>query len=214
MDEQAVLQILGRVGAVITDSHFVYTSWRHGSAYTNKDALYPHTAKTSLLCREMAKWFANDDVQVVIAPAIGGVILSQWTAFHLSELTSREVLGVYADRAKVDGENVFAIKRGYDKLIEGKKVLVVEDLLTTGGSVYKVVVAVRAAGGKILGVGILCNRGGVTSAALGGVPKLFALANVQMDTWDEKECPLCAKGVPINTDVGHGREFLAKRQPV
>ncbi|KKU86195.1 MAG: Orotate phosphoribosyltransferase [Parcubacteria group bacterium GW2011_GWA2_47_9] len=131
MQEQEVLQILGKVGAVITNSHIVYASGKHGEAYVNKDAVYPHTKETSRLCRAIAEQFADDGVETVVAPAIGGVILSQWTAYHLSEITEREVFGVYAEKA--EGGDAFVIKRGYDKVVAGKNVLVVEDVLTTGG---------------------------------------------------------------------------------
>lgn len=87
MKEQSVQQILRSTGAVITDSHIVYTSGKHGTAYVNKDAVYPHTIETSHLCRAIAEQFADNNVEVVIAPAIGGVILSQWVAFHLSTIT-------------------------------------------------------------------------------------------------------------------------------
>lgn len=214
LNEQEAMTVLERLEAVITNSHFVYTSWRHGSAYINKDAVYPHIKETSRLCRAIAQQFVSDSVEVVIAPAVGGVILSTWTAYHLPKLIGKggEVLGVYADKAKTNGEDNFVIKRGYDKLVHNKKVLVVEDLLTTGGSVRKVVEAVRAIGGEIIGVGVLCNRGGVTSADLGDVPKLVALTNIKMDSWDETDCPLCKQGVPINTSIGHGKAFLAQKQ--
>lgn len=210
MNEQEVLQVLGRVGAVIANSHIVYTSGKHGTAYVNKDAVYPHTKETSDLCRAIAEQFADDKVEVVIAPAIGGVILSQWTAHHLSEITGREVFGVYAE--KVESGDAFIIKRGYDKIVAGKKVLVVEDVLTTGGSAKKVVEATRALGGNIVGLGVLCNRGGITPEDVANPPKLFALVNVKLDAWDEAECPLCAQSVPINTDVGKGREYLARKK--
>ena len=210
MNEQEVLQVLGKVGAVIADSHIVYTSGKHGTAYVNKDAVYPHTAETSHLCHAIAERFANDNVQVVIAPAIGGVILSQWTAHHLTEMNGHEVLGVYAEKS--EGGDAFVIKRGYDKLIAGKNVLVVEDVLTTGGSAKKVVEATREIGGNVIGLGVLCNRGGITPQDVADVPKLTALVNVKLDAWDEATCPLCEQNVPINTDVGKGREFLARKQ--
>ena len=211
MNEQHVLWLLRQIGTVITDSHIVYTSGKHGAAYVNKDAVYPHTEKTSKLCRAIAERFVHKNVQVVIAPAIGGVILSQWTAYHLTKLsTGGEVLGVYAEKSEA-GDS-FIIKRGYDKLIAGKNVLVVEDVLTTGGSARRVVEATRAIGGKVVGLGVLCNRGGVTPHDIADVPELFALVNVKMDAWDEAECPLCAQGVPINTNVGKGREYLARKQ--
>lgn len=208
MKEQDVLQLLGNVGAVIKDSHIVYTSGKHGTAYVNKDAVYPHTKETSDLCRAIAEQFAGDGVDVVVAPAIGGVILSQWTAHHLSEITGAEVLGVYAEKTENDA---FVIKRGYDKIVAGKNVLVVEDVLTTGGSVKKVIETVRALGGNVIGLGVLCNRGGITPSDVSNPPSLFALVNVKLDSWDEADCPLCAQNVPINTDVGKGREYLAKK---
>lgn len=207
MPETIVYNLLENVGAVITGSHIVYKSGKHGSAYVNKDAVYPHTKITSDLCREIAREFAFDDVEVVIAPAIGGVILMTWTAAHLSGLGNRDVLGVYAEK---DGDG-FVIKRGYDKLLAGRRVLVVEDLLTTGGSVKKVIEETRAIGGNVVGLAVLCNRGGVTSQDVGGVPKFFALTNVKLDAWDEADCPLCKQGVPINIEVGHGREFLIRK---
>ncbi len=210
MNEKEILQVLGKVGVVIINSHFVYTSDMHGTAYINKDALYPHTAETSRLCRVMAERFADDNVQVVIAPAIGGVILSQWIAHHLTEMNGYEVLAVYAEKSE-DG-STFVIKRGYDKLITGKNVLVVEDILTTGGSVKKVIEATRAIGGSVIGLGALCNRGGITKQDVANVPKLFALLNMKFDTWDKVDCPLCTQNIPINTDVGKGREFLSRKQ--
>lgn len=210
-NEQEVLRILSRVGAVIKDSHVVYTSGLHGSGYVNKDAIYPHTRDTSRLCLAIAEHFINDGVDVVIAPAVGGVSLEQWVADHLTSLTGIEVLGVYADKVTVDGKDSFVIKRNYDKLIDHKHVLVVEDVLTTGGSVKKVVAAVRACGGTIAGVGVLCNRGKITHDDI-DVRRLFSLTNLNMDVWKEEECPLCAQGIPINTDVGKGREYLARNK--
>lgn len=209
MIEREVMKILSKVGAVITGSHIVYTSGKHGSAYVNKDALYPHTKETSDLCRIIAEQFADDGVETVIAPAIGGVILSQWTAHHLSKITGREVFSVYAEKS--DG-GIFVIKRGYGKFVSGKKVLVVEDVLTTGGSVKKVIEAVRAIGGNVLGLGVLCNRGGVALKDVADAPELFAILNIKLDAWDEENCPLCAQGVPVNTDVGKGGEYLLKKK--
>lgn len=208
MTEQEIMQVLRNVNAVITDAHIVYTSGKHGTAYINKDALYPHTKETSQLCRVMAENFANDSVDVVIAPVIGGVILSQWVAHHLSEITGRDVLGAYAEK---EGGG-FVIKRGYDKLLADKNVLVVEDVLTTGGSARKVIEATRTMGGRVVGLGVLCNRGGVTLQALANPPKLFALTNINFEAWDEADCPMCQQGMPINTEIGKGREYLAQRK--
>lgn len=208
MTSEEVLDIFKQTGGYITDSHIVYTSGKHGSAYLNKDAIYPHTALVSQLCRAIAEQFKGKGVEVVAAPALGGIILSQWTAHHLSELEGREVLGVYTEKTP-EKEQIFT--RGYDAFIKGKRVSVVEDILNTGGSVYEVVDAVKRARGTAVAVAALVNRGGVTSEHVGGVP-LFTLAEVTMEAWDESVCPLCQKGVPINTTVGKGKEYVAKKE--
>jgi orotate phosphoribosyltransferase len=207
MNQQQALSILEETRALIIDSHIVYTSGRHGKEYVNKDALYPHTMATSALCRSIAEEFSDQRVDFVIAPAIGGVILSQWVAHHLTILLERDVYALYAEKSP-DGS--FIVSRGYDKYIPDKCGLVVEDILTTGGSALKVIQTVRALGGNVVGLGALCNRGGITAGDVGDVPKFHALINVALDSWPEAECPLCRQGVPINTSVGKGKEFLAR----
>ena len=210
MKKQEALEILVKVGAIIRNSHIVYTHGNHGRDYVNKDALYPHTEETSNLCYDLAEEYSEHSIEAVIAPAIGGVILSQWIAHFLTVMgRNHHVLAVYAEKAE-DGS--FVIKRGYDKLIANKRILVVEDVLTTGGSVKKLVEVTRALGGNIVGLGAICNRGGVTSVDVGNVPKLFALVNLKLEDWPEADCPLCKEGIPINMDVGKGREFLARKQ--
>ena len=196
-----VREILAEARAIVTDSHVVYTSGKHGSAYVNKDAVYPHTARVAELCRHLADAAATQRPEVVCGPAMGGIILAQWTGHHLG------LPAVYAEKAPEGG---MALRRGYDRLVAGKRVLVVEDVLNTGGSVRDAVAAVRAAGGVVVAVGALVNRGGVTAADT-GAPVLVSLLDVALDAWDATACPLCRDGVPINTDVGKGREFLAKR---
>ncbi|MBI2082079.1 MAG: phosphoribosyltransferase [Deltaproteobacteria bacterium] len=196
------LKILQETGAVLTNDHFIYTSGKHGSTYINKDAVYPHTQLISRLCRAIAEHFSKIPVDAVVAPVIGGVILSQWVSHHLSELKGKEVLGIYAEKS-ADG---FVIQRGYDRLIPKKNILVVEDILNTGGSVKKVVETVRCLNGNIIGVGALVNRGGVTPEDLGNIPNLYALVNLNLEAWDPKECPLCLKKIPINTEVGKGKK--------
>ncbi len=195
-----------KAGALVTDSHIVYTSGRHGKAYVNKDAVYPHADLTSEITLEMVKPFLSKNVEVALAPALGGIILSQWAAHHLTKALGREVLGVYAEK---EGEG-FLLRRGYDKLVAGRNTLVLEDVLTTGGSVKKAVETAKAAGANVVGVAALCNRGGVTAQFL-GVPELRSFLEVSLESWEEKDCPLCAAKIPVNTDVGKGREYLARK---
>lgn len=203
------MALLADAGALVTDSHIVYTSGRHGSAYINKDALYVHTEATSRVGELMARSYDADTVDVVAGPTIGGVVLSQWVAYHLTKRRkSGETLAVYAEEDGPEKNRIF--KRGYDLHIRGKNVVIVEDVVTTGGSVAKVVDAVKALNGNILGASILCNRGAVGPEAMGGVA-LHALTAVTLDSYAEDECPLCRSGVPINTAVGKGKAYLAAK---
>lgn len=208
MTSEDVLDIFKKTGGYITGSHIVYTSGKHGEAYLNKDAIYPHTREISSICKEIAERFKDDGIEVVAAPALGGIILSQWTAYHLSNATGKEVLGVYTEKTP-EKNQIFT--RGYDALIRGKKVLVVEDITNTGGSVMKVVASVKNAGGEVSAICVLANRDpeNITTEKLG--IKFVPLAEIKMQAWDEADCPLCKKGVPINTTVGKGREYLAKK---
>ena len=210
LHEVDILAILERVNALITGSHIVYTSGRHGSSYVNKDALYPHTEATSQICASIAARFRAAEVAVVAGPTVGGVIMAQWVAHHLQALTGRPVLAVYAEEEGTGAERRRVFRRGYAELLAGQRVLVVEDVLTTGGSARQVVQAVQAAGGTVVGLGALCNRGGLTAAVL-EVPDFMALVNVPLESWAAAECPLCQAGVPINTRVGKGAAFLAQQ---
>lgn len=203
-----VLELLKKVGAVITDSHFVYTSGLHGDAYINKDALYPHTKEVSRIGELFAEKNKDKEIDVIAAPALGGIILETWTAYHLSRMKGKEILGVYTEKTP-EKNQIFT--RGYDQLVNGKNVLVIEDLANTGGSVKKVVESVRAVGGNVVAVSVMVNRNPkeVTSETVGG--PLQALAEIQMNTYQEADCPLCRNNVPINTNVGHGKKFLESR---
>ncbi len=218
MKVKEILRMLKKTGAIIINSHVVYTSGKHGENYINKDAIFPHTKETSDLCRAIAELFIDDGIDVVIAPATSGCILSNRVAEHLTNLTGHEILSVYAEKQKMEVGfspmiGRFIINRGYDKLVADKRVLVVEDVLTTGSSVKEVIEAVRAVYGNVIGLGALVNRGGVTSKDV-DVPKLISLVNLEMNTYNEADCPLCAQSVPINIEVGHGKEYLDKKNAI
>jgi len=204
-----LLEIFKKTGGYITGSHIVYTSGKHGEAYLNKDAIYPHTNEISQVCFEIAKRYKEKEIEVVAAPALGGIILSQWTAYHLSKMTGKEVLGIYTEKTP-DKNQVFT--RGYGKLVYGKKVLVVEDITTTGGSVIKVISSIKKAGGIVIGVCVLANRDpeNINSNTI-GVP-FQSITEIKLNAWEEKECPLCKKGIPINTQVGKGKEYLSNKK--
>ena len=218
--QQAALEVLASVNAIIADTHVVFASGLHGNAYVNKDAVYPYTDKIKWLCSLMAERHLDDNIEVVVAPEKGGIILAQWVADHLSKRTWRQVLAVYAEKETIsfpdpEGRDRkcyvetghFIFNRGYDKLVVGRRCLFVEDIFNTGGSAREGVLATLAAGGIVVAVVGLCNRGGVTTADI-GVERFSALINITMEAW-VAPCPLCIAGVPVNTEVGKGKAYLA-----
>src|SRR3989344_441621 len=203
-----IISILRRVGAIITDSHIVLTSGKHSSAYINKDALYRHTKLASNVGKMFAHKHSELPIDVVAGPAMGGVLLSQWTAYHLSQIQDKEVLGAFTEKTK-DGNQVFT--RGYDKLLKDKNVLIVEDLTTTGASALKVLKSAQSVGAEVLAVSVMVNRNPEqVNSKLMGVP-FSSLGILKVEAYDEKDCPLCRKGIPINTSVGHGKAYLEAR---
>lgn len=185
------------------------TSGKHSNKYVNKDVVYAHTVKVSELCAMIADLFENDKIEAVIAPAMGGIVLSQWVAYYLSYFGTKEVLALYADKE----DKNFVIKRGYDQLIKGKRVLVVEDVVTTGGSIKKVIELVRTSGGMVIGAAILWNRGGIKVHDVSDENiKFVSLLDVKFRSWAEDNCPLCWTQIPINTSVGKGKEYLERKK--
>ncbi len=252
MKENKCLQILNDVKALMR-GHFVYNSMLHGIWYANKDALYPHTAETCILAREMAERLSRLDIDTVLAPAVGGVILSQWVSYHLSKIGDKEVMAVYAERdedsvLKADEDTLitisvarkdaaskkvivtsslrkgdelfikkpeFILKRGYGKFVKDKNVLVVEDVVNTGGSIKRVIDAAKAIQGRVVAAACLYNRGGITAHDL-GVPIFEVLVTAKLEAWTAEECAKddhpCHQNIPIDTDVGKGREYLARQK--
>jgi orotate phosphoribosyltransferase len=211
MNEPEIMQKFAAVGAIVSGSHFVYTSGRHSSVYINKDALYVHPRIIAELCQRMAEPYDADLVDVVVAPVLGGIVLSQWVAYALNlRRCSGETLAVFAEKSSDSAEKHFVFTRGYDRYIANKNILIVEDILTTGGSVRQVIELVRQHRGNIIGVSALCNRGNVQPRDIDDVA-IDALIKIDLQTYAAEACPFCASGVPINTELGKGRVFVAKK---
>ena len=204
INQKKALAIFSKLN-VILEGHFKLTSGLHGDRYVNKDALYPHPKETTQLCNEIARRFKaypihqHKDKIVVVGPAMGAIILAHNVSQYLSK-KGFEAHGIYAEK---DSDGNFVIKRGYDKFLEDAKILITEDILTTGGSAKKTIDLIKKLGygSNIIAIGALCNRGGIKAEDI-GVSNLFALVNIKLKTWKPTECPLCAQRVPFNYDVG------------
>ncbi len=199
-----VIEMLKRAGAIL-EGHFIGNSGRHLSTYINKDAFLPKTSVVSEIGRMFAEANKDKDVDIVAGPAVGGIPLSQWTAHHLSSITGKEVLSIFTEKTP---DNRQVLNRGYDVLVSGKRVLAVEDTVTTGGSVRKSIEAIRAAGGHVVQLSLIVNRDPerITESAI-GVPT-SALAELPMESWAEGDVPDWLKAIPINTQFGHGAKYL------
>ena len=200
-ENNGTLQLL-RENGVVVEGHFVYAGSEHGRHFVDKDTVYADTELTSRLSRTIAEQFTNDTVDTVTAPWGGSIALAQWIAHHLSELTGTKVIATYADKDKVRGG--FVIRRRYARHIAGKNVLVVEDIINSGKTASEVTDAVRKAGGQVIGLGALWNRGNAKPENVGNPPKIFSIIELKLERWKALDCPLCKEGVPINHDLGHG----------
>lgn len=204
--EQQFFQLLFDIGAVTIDGHFIYTGGKHGSTYINKDAIYPHTDIIRGLCHVLARKVEHLPIEVVVGPAVGGIVLAYQMAVELQLHLGIDIAIAFAYAEK--GEGGFLLNRGFDRLVANKNVLIAEDTLTTGFSAAQVAQAVRLAGGKPFAVGALFNRGKVTAEQL-SVAQLYTLLDINfVDIWDPAECPLCLAKIPINTTLGKGRTLI------
>lgn len=206
---EKTLAILKKAKAVFTDDHFVYTSGKHGKTYVNKDAIYPHTFASSKIGEIFAEKYMDTDLDIIVSPALGAIILSQWTAYHLSKLKHKEILGIYTEKT---GDKNQILTRGYDKLVKNKKILIIEDIVTTGGSIKKVIKTVTDAKGIVIGACAIVNKDpkNIDTKNI-GVPFNF-LTIVDTEVFNEKDCPMCKANIPINIELGHGKEFLEKKK--
>jgi orotate phosphoribosyltransferase len=182
LSQEELLTIFEKTEALLT-GHFILTSGLHSPNYFQCAKVLQYPNYTTLLCSEIADYFSNDDVHVVIAPAIGGIVV----ACEVGRIL--DVRTIFTERE----EGVMKLRRGF-KILEGENVLVVEDVITTGGSVMEVVRLAQESGGNVTGVGAIVDRSGgkINFPVLG-----FSLLKMNVITYQPEECPLCKKGAPI-----------------
>lgn len=202
-------RILETSGAIVDGGHFVHISGHHLGMWLNKNAILPHLPDLQRLARYLARRFQDRAVEIVCAPAIGGLIVAEWVAHELGAMC------VFAEHDPAGLGNGlpgrFMLRRGYGQLVQGRRVLVVDDCVTTGHSIRETIEAVREAGGTVVAGGSITTAGDRTPQSL-GLDSFEYLYNFPPPTmWEADECPLCREGVPIDTRFGHGAEFLAGR---
>jgi orotate phosphoribosyltransferase len=180
VNETEILEVLEKKGAVLR-GHFRLSSGRHSDVFVQKFRILEHPRLAQSFGEEIAKHFAGS-FEAVASPAVGAIILGFATAL------AANVRMLFAER-EVDE---LQFRRGFE-LTPHERILIVEDVITTGGSVREVVALVRNSGAIPVGIGALIDRGDPARTTNLGAP-LHALVRLDVASWTEDECPLCAAG--------------------
>ena len=182
MTEQEIKSILSDCGAFLK-GHFLLTSGRHSEYYIEKIKIIQEPDKVQKLCSELVDKFSNIDFDVVISPAMGGIVLGYEVAKQLNKRF------VFTQRR----DNKMIIRSGFE-LNPNEKVLIIEDIVTTGGSVFEVIDCIKKIGSQIIGIGLIVDRS--SGRVNFGFPTK-ALLTMEIKTFLPEECPLCKKNILI-----------------
>lgn len=179
LQEKDVMKMLEETSAVM-HGHFLLTSGLHSPMYVEKFNVLQHPKYTERLCQEIARRYADANVELVVGPVTGGILL----AHEVGKALGTRAIFTERENGKM------TLRRGF-QIPEGTRVLVVEDIVTTGGSVKEVMEVVKEHGGELVGVGLLVDRsGGKVDFGI----RTEALLHLSVETFDPNNCPLCAEG--------------------
>ncbi len=181
LNRDDILRMFTSSGALL-EGHFQLSSGKHSPQYFQCAKVLQYPANAEALCREIAEHFRPQNIGVVAAPALGGIVVGQEVGRQLNART------IFAERS---GQEL-QLRRGFE-IRSGERVLVCEDVVTTGGSVMEVIDIVQRNGGVVVGVGAIVDRSGGKSQ----LPNLFATMAMDVVTYDPAACPLCREGLPV-----------------
>jgi orotate phosphoribosyltransferase len=179
----AVLDRFRRAGALL-EGHFRLTSGLHSSGYLQSALVLQHPREAEALGAAIAEHARALDAQAVLSPALGGIVIGQEVGRALG------VRAIFAERQ--DGK--LMLRRGF-VLSPGERVLVVEDVVTTGGSTRETIDVARSAGAQIVGAAAIIDRSGGNQQQID--TPFHALVTLSLPTYQPEECPLCAAGHPV-----------------
>ncbi len=194
MSEKRVLEILRSCDALL-EGHFRYTSGRHGRQYFEKIRIVREPRFVDELGRMMAVTMDDirNEIDLVCAPAYGAVVFGFATALHMGRNFA------FLQR---DSKAAMTVRAGFRDLVRGSRVLLVEDVCTTGGSIVESIEALGAAGADVVQAGLIVDR---TGGNLELKVPYRALLTVEALSWNEEECPLCMDGIPITVPGSSGK---------
>ncbi len=182
MTNEEIITMLKEAG-VLLEGHFLLTSGRHSDKYMQCAKIFQDAKYSVPLCSLLAEQYKDDKVELVIGPAIGAIQMAYEVARQLG------VRNIFAERE----DGAMTLRRGFT-IEKGQRVLVVEDVVTTGGSVKEVLNLVKEAGGEIVGVGSIVDRTGGKIDF--GVPYRSAFS-MDITSYEADECPICKTGLPL-----------------
>lgn len=179
LSNQEILEVFRRTGGVL-HGHFLLTSGRHSDTYMQCAKLFVQPAESERLCRELSKQLLEFKADVVVSPAVGGIIMGYEVARQLG------IANCFAERQ----DGAMTLRRGFS-LDKGARVIVVEDVVTTGGSVKEVIELCRNAGAEVVAVASIVDRS--NGQVDFGLP-YRALLSMEVKSYEASECPLCKEG--------------------
>lgn len=182
MTEKDVLKLFDRYNALLT-GHFRLSSGLHSEKYLQCALVLQYPDVAAKLAKALAGKFSSDKIDVVIGPALGGITLAYEVARAIG------TRGLFTERQ--DGKMV--LRRGFS-IANGEKVLVVEDVITTGGSTKEVIDVVKALDGRVVGVASIIDR---SDSPIDFGVRFESLAKLKIETFKEGDCPLCKKNIPV-----------------
>lgn len=183
LSQETIFEIFKDTKALL-EGHFELSSGLHSPRYVQCARVLQYPEFASILCQQLSKKFRHLGISAVIGPALGAVVVAQEMARALN------VRAIFSERK----EGKMQLRRGFE-IAPGEKVLAVEDVITTGGSLKEVLDLVQEIGGDVVSVGALVDRS--QGKVDFGVP-METLVQVEVQAYESKECPLCQKNVPID----------------
>ncbi len=195
MSEKRVIEILKSCDALL-EGHFRYTSGRHGKQYFEKIRIVQEPRFVDELGRMMAAKMDDirEEIDLVCAPAYGAVVFGFATALHMGRSFA------FLQR---DSEARMSVRSGFRDIVLGSRILLVEDVCTTGGSIVESIDILNSAGAEIVQIGLIVDR---TAGKLKFKSPYRALLSVKAVSWNVEECPLCREGIPITIPGSSGKK--------
>lgn len=182
ISNEEMLKIYEEKGALLT-GHFLLSSGRHSDRYLQSALVLSYPDIAERLGKELAQFYKDDDIDVVLGPAMGGIVV----AYEVARALGKRALFTERENGKM------TLRRGFS-INKGDKVLICEDVVTTGGSVKEVISYLKEIGAEIVGVAYIVDR---SNGKVDFGYKQHSLLSLEVQSYDKDECPLCKKGVPV-----------------